>query len=214
MQLYWIQKKHIAGDNCVDAYILYAKERNDKIVESHYSHRSEEKSQNDRDDNSPPRKSLPSLKRFFNFISQFQTELAVSFGVLGFVAQFQGLHLINWTCSIAQLIALGLATILRAIVRRRMTKTPGAIQVDEDYILDILTLAILGAASNGSEFPDDNALRSPGLSFALGVADIPKLKSEDQDQPGTKEAEKRLSLAQKVLNLRVRLGYITKWKGP
>lgn len=128
MQLYWVQKEHTVGDNNVDPYILYTKELKDQVFESHYSHRPGEKSQNDRDDKSSYRKLLLlPLKKFLGYFRRHQTEFAVLFGVLGFVAQFQGLRFSNWTCSIAQLIALGVATFLRAWVRRSMTKTPAAV---------------------------------------------------------------------------------------
>ncbi|KAL9034418.1 MAG: hypothetical protein Q9214_007051 [Letrouitia sp. 1 TL-2023] len=207
MQLYWVQKEHTVGDNNVDPYILYAEEHKDQVFESHYSHRPEEKSQNDRDDKSSYRKLLLlPLKKFLGYFRCHQTEFAVLFGVLGFVAQFQGLRFSNWTCSIAQLIALGVATFLRAWVRRSMTKTPAAVPANKDYILDYLTLAIVANGSSGSEFPTKEAFRSPRLSFAFGVAPAPELRAI--------EAEKKLSLAQKALNLRVRLGHITKWTGP
>lgn len=138
MQLYWIQKRHTVGDNNLDPYILYAQEFNDEIYESH---RAEEKSHNDRNDKSFKLKSgLPSFK-FHRFLGRSQnkhkdpepyTKTAVGLGILGFVAQFQGLRFSNWTCSILQLIALGIATLLRAWVRRNMTKTPIATPVNDD----------------------------------------------------------------------------------
>ncbi len=57
-----------------------------------------------------------------------------------------------------------------------------------DYILDHLTLAIVGAKSSNS---DPNALRLPRLFLAFGVATAPKLRaltkpeSQDQVQPGS-----------------------------
>ena len=216
MQLYWLQKQHNAGGSSLDPYILYAEELNDKIYESH---RAEGKGHN------------------------YLTNTAVMFGILGFVAQFQGLRFSNWTCSIAQFVALAIATILRAGVRRNMTKTPIAIQVNNDYILDHLTLALVDKKPSDSKFPNLKAFESPRLFFAFGVNTVPELKaitSESEGQVQSKsghsnraslesassgseppvnmqrstEAKKKLSLAQQALNLRVRLGHITKWTGP
>lgn len=252
MQLYWIQKQHTAGDNSFNPYILYAEDLNDEI---HESHRAEEKSQNDRDDASLKLKSTPRLLKFLRFLGQSQnkkqdpkpytkTTIAVVLGILGFVAQFQGLRFSNWTCSMAQLIALGVATILRALVRRSMIKTPVAVPVNNDYILDNLTLAIIGKGPSGSKFASPEAFRSPGLSLAFGVTANPELRAitepESKDQVQSKsepsnrenlesvnsgsqpsinvqlstEVEKKSDLAQQALNLRVRLGFITKWTGP
>ena len=230
MQLYWVQKQHTAGDNSFDPYILYAGELKSEVLESH---RAEEKGQSDRDDASLEEKPKPYK----------WTTFAVVIGILGFLAQFQGLRFLNWTCSIAQLIALLVATILRAWVRRSMNKTPVAVPVNNDYILDNLALAIVGKGPSGSDFPSSEALRAPGLSLAFGVTAIPKLRpiniagSKDQGQSGSvyssraslqpidptsqtldnvqtsTEIETTPSLAQQALDLRVRLGRLTRWTG-
>lgn len=244
MQLYWIQREHTVGGNNIDSHILYAKELKDEIFESHYSQRPEEKSQNDRDDKSLYRKLLLlPLKKFLGFFRRHQTDFAVLFGVLGFVAQFQGLRFSNWTCSMAQLIALGVATFLRVWVRRGMTKTPVAIPVNKNYILDYLTLAIVGNELSDFKFSNERVFRSPWLFFAFGVTSAPKLRAITKSafnnpvQPRSINSNKknsefansrlqsasnpqlsakvggRLNLAQQALNLRVRLGLITKWTG-
>ena len=244
MQLYWIQKEQSVGGNSVNAHILYARELKDKIFESHYSHKPEEKGQRDQNDELLYQKPLLVLiKEFFKSINHLQTEIAVLFGVLGFVAQFQGLRFLNWTCSIAQLIALMIATILRAWVRRGMTKTPIAVPVNKDHILDHLTLAIVGKGSGGFGFLNEKTFRSPGLSLAFSVSSAPKLEaipvfpSETQTQPRSEPANReRVKLAgsrsqpsvnpqisteagtehgyaQRALDLRVRLGHLTKWRG-
>lgn len=202
MQLYWVQKQHTAGDNSFDPYILYAKELKSQI---HESHRAEEKGQSGRDDVSLEEKPKPYKK----------TTFAVVIGILGFLAQFQGLRLLNWTCSIAQLIALIVATILRAWVRRSMNKTPVAVPVNNDYILDNLALAIVGKGPNVSKFPNPEALRAPGLSLAFGITATPKLRAKlsTNVQP-LNEVETKPSLAQQALDLRVKLGHLTKWTGP
>ena len=206
MQLYWIQNEHSVGGNSVNAHILYARELKDKIFESHYSHKPAERDQRDqRDRNDELLHTKPLLlliKEFLKSIHRRQTEFAVLFGVLGFVAQFQGLRFLNWTCSIAQLIALMIATMLRAWVRRGMTKTPIAVPVNKDHILDHLTLAIVSEGSGGFGFPNEKAFRSPGLSLAFSVSSapkleaIPKLASDTQTQPRSEPSNReRVELA-------------------
>ena len=231
MQLYWVQKQHTAGDNSFDPYILYAGEVTDEIRESH---RAEDKAWSDQDDDFLITQGSKSYKT---------TTFAVIIGIVGFLAQFQGLRFLNWTCSIAQLIALGIATILRAWVRRRMTKTPVAIPVNNDHILDNLTLAIVSKGRSGLRYPDPEAFRSPGLFLAFGFTTVPKLRaisnseSKDQEQPRSvhstraelepvdpssqtpidaqlpSDNNKKPGLAQQALDLRVRLGHITEWTG-
>ena len=193
MQLYWVQKQHTAGDNSFNPYILYAQELNDKV---HESHRASVKGQNDRDDDEQGR---------------HLTTFAVAIGILGFVAQFQGLRFSNWTCSIAQLIALGIATTLRAWVRSSMTKTPVGILVHNDYILDHMSLGIVG---QGIE-----PFRWPRLSISFGVnAILPKLRCKTNlpsiNLQHSNEPTRGPNLAQQALDLRVRLGRLTKWTGP
>lgn len=171
MQFHWVQKHHTAGDNIFNPCILYAKEPYEKV---HVSHRVEEKSQS------------------------HLTTCAVGIGIAGFVAQFQGFRFSNWTCSIAQLIALGAATILRAWVRRGMTKTPGFVPVNNDYILDHLTLVIVDKGPSRSQFPSLEALWSPGPFLAFGITTNPefraitKLESKSRVQPRSGPSIKRM----------------------
>lgn len=244
LQLYWLQKQHTAGDNNFDPYVLYAKESTDHVIESHRleSHKATESRQikHNREPNKDMMKiSLP--RRFPRFSVQLLTTVVVVSGVSGFVAQFQGLRFSNWSCSVAQLIALAAATFLRAMVRRNMTKTPGAVPVDNNCLLDHLTVAIISHRSNGStdfKSSGSRAFHSPGLFFAFGVNTIPQLRAipdfqleNDASPPGakpeglssrsqpsvraqrSKEASNRPNLAQQARDLRVRLGQITKWTG-
>lgn len=240
LQLYWLQKQHTAGDNNFDPYILYAKESTDHVFESHRATESRQINHK-REPNKEPMKK-PLLRRSARFSVQLLTTVAVVTGVLGFVAQFQGLRFSNWSCSVAQLIALAAATFLRAMVRRNMTKTPGAVPVDNNYLLDHLTVAMISRGPNGPNGSNDfkssvsGAFHSPGLLFAFGVQTIPQLRAipdleNDASPPGakpeglssgsqpsvsgqrSKEASNGPNLAQQALNLRVRLGQITKWTG-
>lgn len=205
MQLFWIQRQHTAG---VNPYILCARQPSDQIHESYRANLDEERSQNDRNDGFNKRISrLSMLNNLIKLSRPHLTTYAVGSGVLGFVAQFQGLRFSNWTCSVAQLIALGVATFLRAWVRRGMNKTPVAVQVDNDYILDHLTLAIINAKLSDFEFPSREALQSPTFSLAFGVTSTPKLRA-------TPKSISVSNYAQQALDLRVRLGRITGWTGP
>ena len=170
MQLYWVQKQHTAGDNSFDPYILFAEDLNSQI---HESHGAEEKGQSNRDDVSLEEKPKPYK----------QTTFALVIGILEFLAQFQGLRFLNSTYLIAQLIALIIATILRACVRSSINKMPVAVLVNNDYILDNLALAIVGKGPSGSNFPNPEALRAPGLSIAFGVTTIPELRAIDKATP-------------------------------
>lgn len=215
MQLYWLQKQHTAGDNNFDSYILYAKKPNDHVLESRrcQSYRATRGYQTKH--NQKSNKNMLGFSLFPRRSVQHLTTFAVILGISGFVVQFQGLRFSNWTCAVSQLTALVFATCLRALVRRNMSKTPGAVPVENEYLLDHLTLAIIGNGSNGPKSSISEGLHSPGLSIAFGVTNIPKLRdmTSSQSREPSREAKERLNLAKQALDLRVRLGQITKWAG-
>lgn len=246
MQLYWLQKQHTAGDNHFGSYILYTEKPNDHVLESR--RRLPEKSTKccQTTHNQKPEKnilSLSLLNRLPRLSVQQLTTFAVTIGMSGFIVQFQGLRFSNWTCAVGQLTALAVATFLRALVRRKMNKIPGAVAVENDFLLDHLTLAIIGNGSNGPKSSISEDLQSPGLSIAFGITAIPALRDMTDSEsrhlgksksghlhratsefpsPGSqlsveaqcsRETEDGLNLAKQALNLRVRLGQITKWTG-
>ena len=243
MQLYWLQKQHVAGDNNFNSYVLYAEELTDHVFESHRLQSRREKRSHSIKHNQKPKKKLLellSLKKVPWPSVQNLTTSAVILGISGFVAQFQGLRFSNWTCSVGQLIAFAIATCLRALVRRNMIRTPGSVRVNNNHLLDHLTLTIIDNGLNGSQSSISEALHSPGLSFSFGVTTVPKLRpifrtrarpeSEllhrgnpeppslgSQSSTNTRRSQgaaEKPCLAQQALDLRVRLGQITKWSGP
>ena len=195
----------------------------------HESHRAEGVSQSDQEDKlfKPHRK----------------TTFAVVIGIFGFIAQFQGLRFSSWLCSTVQFIAFGLTVGTRVWVRRDIIKTSINVSVNNDYILDILTLAIVGKEPSGFKFPNREAFRSSRLSLAFSVITIPALRAltesefDNQFQPGSGhlnqresesassvsqpsikmqhsiQTEEKPNLAQQALNLRVQLGHIMEWTG-
>lgn len=171
LQLYWLQKQHTAGDNSFDPYILYGKEPTDHVIESHRLefHQATESRQikHHREANKDMMMEMSLPRRFPRFSVQLLTTVAVVFGVLAFVAQVQGLRFSNWSCSVAQLIALAAATFLRAVVRRSMTKTPGAVPVDNDYILDHLAVAMISHGSQGFKSSISGAFHPRGSFLHL-----------------------------------------------
>ncbi|RAL59452.1 hypothetical protein DID88_006825 [Monilinia fructigena] len=66
--------------------------------------------------------------------------IGTSTGVVGFVLQFEGFRGISWACSIAQLAAILIMTIVRAIIRRGMLDSPVAEKIQDGYEIDWLAL--------------------------------------------------------------------------
>ncbi|TGO36310.1 hypothetical protein BHYA_0129g00310 [Botrytis hyacinthi] len=65
-----------------------------------------------------------------------------STGIIGFILQFEGFRGISWVCSIAQLVAILIMTVVRAIIRRGMLDRPIDQKIPEKYKLDCLTIRI------------------------------------------------------------------------
>ena len=224
MRLFWIQKQHTAGDHHFAPYLLYCEELREQIFESHPLGDEDPTEHKKRLRKKEKRTHFRTFK-MISFSSSHLTTFAVISGLLGFVAQFQGLRFCNWSCSIAQLAALSIASVLLAWLRRGMTRRPVAIPAHNEYLLDQLAFAIAGNGSAGSTFLNFDAFPSLGISFASGVLNLPKLREQtnmkrrfrtSQVNSTTDEGEPvqvENSFAQRVLNLRIRLGQFTKWMG-
>ena len=68
----------------------------------------------------------------------------VAIGISGFVLQFEGLRLVNWTCSIAQLVATCIMPSLRAVARRGLIGKPVARMLTQGRELDFVAMNIAG----------------------------------------------------------------------
>jgi len=223
----WVQGKHTTGDQSFESAVLVGKDLREEVMKSHRSP--------DRDDGNN------SNNHNSKFPLEVKTFLVVFFGFLGFIVQFQGFRLSNWSCSVAQLVATMLTTMIRAIVRRDVTKTPRDIRAPEGYELDYLTLSIVGLG--GGFAGDPKFSDTPELSFEFtdGIAmglngskleferkvdldSLSKSNSESESKSGsnphaqaevnTQEVPKPDSQAQRAMELRARLARITRWKGP
>ncbi|KAF8533780.1 hypothetical protein BDD12DRAFT_468216 [Trichophaea hybrida] len=112
------------------------------------------------------------------------TTAATFLSLLGFAAQFVGLRGMNWSVTIAQLMAVAIMTVLRALVRRNLVSNVQQQPIETGYELDFVAAQI----KNCSHW---NAV-------TWGVD-----RSEDFRSNG---------LASKVLDARCRLGELSKWE--
>ncbi|WXC42291.1 hypothetical protein QX201_002070 [Fusarium graminearum] len=78
---------------------------------------------------------------------------AVLFGGTGFTVQFIGLRGLPWPCAISQLGAMIIMAIIRALIRRRLTKTLKHHCVLEKHELDYLAIQLV--QKKGKVFSDD-----------------------------------------------------------
>jgi hypothetical protein len=76
--------------------------------------------------------------------------------ITGFVLQFEGFRGISWACSIAQLVATTIMTVVRAVVRRGMLESPSAERMMLDHEMEWLSLKIGFDGTYLSRLSDQN----------------------------------------------------------
>lgn len=180
LSIYWIQS---SGEEGFGAHLLRSEGRN-KVITSHRSPTLKDKLKQNNLAGKDNTQAAPHTRL------ELKTTIAVILGILGFFAQFEGLRLLNWSCSIAQLIAFLVVTILRGLARRNIIDQPSAIPVPDGHELDALAIAMA------------RKYFSPDFTFEFTT-----------DFAHPIRYEKAVSNAQKVLEMRVRLAEITNWKG-
>ncbi|OBS27877.1 hypothetical protein FPOA_01819 [Fusarium poae] len=116
--------------------------------------------------------------------------VAVLFGGTGFTVQFIGLRGLPWPCAISQLGAMIIMAIIRALIRRRLTKTLKHHCVLEKHELDYLAIQLV--EQNGKIFhdePEKNQCSAQGwdirsiLQYALSK--MVRTKSDKKQKPST-----------------------------
>lgn len=158
----WIQKGGVMGDQVFEPYIISGHKGKQSI---RTSQRCNEK---------------------ISFRLQYWVLLGTFVGVVGFIVQFIGFRGMSWTVAVAQLTATGLLTIIRSIIRRRMSREPTAIKAIEGHELDCMARRI-GGFDGWRVIPGGNQ-----------QAEEVSLHSD-------------AGLVQKVLKVRGYLGGLTQW---
>ncbi|KAI9642631.1 hypothetical protein NHQ30_009436 [Ciborinia camelliae] len=145
----WLQKKVVVSDQSFDSYILMAKDkeailtsrrRDNSALNGYKPNTASEAStaQSLRSSQSRPTE-RSSLLPWLNILCLFGTFS----GIVGFILQFEGFRGISWACSIAQLVATLIMTVVRALVRRGMLDKPIAVRIPPEYDeMDWLALRI------------------------------------------------------------------------
>ncbi|KAF7885987.1 uncharacterized protein EAF02_004496 [Botrytis sinoallii] len=88
-----------------------------------------------------PSKQIPPYESTSKWINTLCI-IGTSTGIIGFILQFEGFRGISWVCSIAQLVAISIMTVVRAIIRRGMLDKPIAQKIPEKFEIDWLALRI------------------------------------------------------------------------
>lgn len=228
VQVLWLQKQHIVGDQSFDSFVLQAKEDCREVLTSRRSPALTESIE--MDNASPVDSRRPgwtwvkaSVLRIARTHTEALTLVGTVVGLAGFVLQFQGFRGVHWTCPLAQLAAIGVMTTLRAWVRRGLTVRPRADCVTSEHEMDWLADNM---ASRRTQFwPGGGGGSVPSLPVA--ARSDPEFRSKQNwsitfayrgllDQLPSEEdfRESDAKLGQRAVNIRRRLGALTKWIGP
>ncbi|QSZ36179.1 hypothetical protein DSL72_007304 [Monilinia vaccinii-corymbosi] len=132
--VFWLQKRFIVSDQSFSSFLLMAKEKKQVILTSCRT--------SDPMPTTDPAEAQQDIDEaslsWLNYICMFATTI----GIIGFVLQFEGFRGISWACSIAQLVAVAIMTMLRAYVRRGMLDRPLDEELPQSYEMDWLSLRI------------------------------------------------------------------------
>ena len=120
------------------------------------------------------------------------TTIAVLISLVGFVVQFVGLRGLAWHATIAQLVATGIMTFLRAVIRRNLVNKPDSVIIKPGYELEAMAKKITGCdlwnVTTWKAPSDEN----PHANDESSPADGCRLETD-------------------VMNARQRLGKLSKW---
>ncbi|KAI5809194.1 hypothetical protein BZA77DRAFT_364287 [Pyronema omphalodes] len=162
------------------------------------------------------------------------------FSISGFILQFVGLRNIHWGASVAQLVATMLMTGVRAFIRRRLSKKPLTVSLPKEFELEWLASAILAnQGAFGSHYSGLRAMKQQDHHWTnqkwantLGLNRLRRgapMMSEEVGDDMLKPPTLRvitggiahqctspclpgLENAMKVIQIRQRLGRLTKWR--
>jgi hypothetical protein len=144
VRILWLQKGNVVSDQSFESYLLMAREERQEILTSQRSIPTDAKvkggesrlEDKERIKDKERTKDGKDVRIYLNSL----TVLGVACGIAGFIAQFEGFRLSNWWNTIAQLVAVFLMIVLRAVVRRGLTESPATERLDEKYEMDWLAL--------------------------------------------------------------------------
>lgn len=203
-RIIWLQKKHYVSDQSFDSFVLCAEEDCDKILTSRRL-RPRPHHTFDALRNIAP-KAFDALGKIAPTYFEALTVVGAVIGLAGFILQFEGLYAMNWTDTIAQLVATFLMTVMRAWVRRGLISEPQRNTVLDQHEMDWLALRLATG-----KYPDSSIPPKPLDDWEIVAG------AKNQAHPGSfaprRETLRPDQKAQKAMKIRQRLGQLTGWLG-
>ncbi|EPE33339.1 Ankyrin repeat-containing protein [Glarea lozoyensis ATCC 20868] len=132
LRVFWLQKGIFVSDQSFDSFMLMAKGKKKTVLTS--CRNNDPLSHDDAQETGKVEGSTD-VSTSLNILCIISTFASIT----GFILQFEGFRGISWACSIAQLVAIIIMTILRAIIRRGMLDSPATEKITPDYEIDWLS---------------------------------------------------------------------------
>lgn len=126
LRMVWLQKGHTTNDQVFKSFAIYPEKCRPFIRTSRRVDRLDKQRDSDK----------PSID--MKILTVFGTVTALA----GFAVQFVGLRGLNWAASVAQLVAVIIMTVGRAVVRRGLAQPPLSIALTPGFELDWFALSL------------------------------------------------------------------------
>jgi hypothetical protein len=212
-RIVWLQKKGVASDQTFGSFLLMAKGPRAEIFTSRRPNWANAGNENIEVSHRKRAKHL--VESWYGEHLATFTVAGVVFGILGFIAQFEGFRLSNWSSAIAQLAATFLMTILRALVRRGLNEKPAYKQLHENHEMDWLALEMAADAGFLANFSDSEHRNGSGhRSESLRIWEITTPHSDRSNLALRLKSVAAQKRVEKAFAIRKRLGVLTGWEGP
>jgi hypothetical protein len=131
-RVFWLQKGISDNDQSFDSFMLMAKGEKKTILTSC---RNNDPNSHEEAQNTGKKDESTDVSVSLNILCMISTFASIT----GFILQFEGFRGISWACSIAQLVAILIMTILRAIIRRGMLDSPATEKITPEYEIEWLS---------------------------------------------------------------------------
>lgn len=219
----WLQKGETVNDQVFYSHAIFAKNKRSIVMTSR---------RNDK---------FTNPKYFDSQAYEYGTTAASLLSLVGFIVQFMGLRGMHWSIPVAQVTATIIMTSLRAVVRRGLSECPYSQQLPAEYEMDWLATrfaedddrlrlwegpghtptnpvqtswgkmfrraSVVNSEATSDEFWEKGCCR---WSIITGRRSSGYEPSEPIDSGTSGTAHNR---AQRVVEARKRLGYLTRWPG-
>ncbi|KAK3291041.1 uncharacterized protein B0H64DRAFT_349835, partial [Chaetomium fimeti] len=191
----WLQRSGIVNDQRFESFAIFPTKAQRVITTS-------QRTQQGRNQNQTSQQASVGIN------VEVTTVVAVATTMCGFVVQFVGLRGMNWTVSIAQLLAILLMAVLRSLVRRNLAERPNSLPLPPGHELDWLAIT-LTKSSDAPWLHPDKPPRADRDDWGYRI--VPAEQANNTAPGGYTDA--RHSRAHQAMLIRIQLGVLAGWRG-